>query len=310
MLPSRCIYRAARAAVHRIGLIAQSPVYGACSLLRLPTFPRAVAVALATVFASSNGLATPTVPQRPPTPRYSPWQTKKMSPFVSLATDAGFIYFRPRLTLGYGAPFWNYVGVQADAISTNSFFQTTVGWRATLPFLDCTMSVRSVYPYDRRYLPRQKSYSAGDLGLDHPGARRSTYDALDLEIAAVAPVLHGGIFVQLHPLFVNAPRETDLYEEYIRAVMRPPFALGTRVGYLYGIDQDESVKIGVMGEYVVLPGRPSNVTRLGPVAIATLGKHFDAFAAFSFAVSSPDTLGLENATYAFIGVLHRWAHSF
>lgn len=309
MSPLHCIYRAARAPLRGLRTIPRDPV-GKAFLVRLSTLPRAAAVALAALFASSSGRAAPSVPERPPAPRYSPWQTKKMSPFVSLATDAGFIYFRPRLTLGYGAPFWNYVGVQADAITTNSFFQTTVGWRASLPFLDCTLSVRSVYPYDRRYLPRQKAYSAVDLGLDHPGAQRSAYDAVDLEIAAVAPLLHGGVFVELHPLYVDAPRGTNLYEEYIRAVIRPPFALGTRAGYLYGVDKDESVKIGFMSEYVVLPGRPSNVTRIGPVASVNFGKHFDGFAALSFVVSSPDTLGLENGTYAFIGVLHRWAHSF
>lgn len=268
-------------------------------------------MALCTLLVSRGALAAPPPRRQPPTThRYSPWQTKKTAPFVSLATDVGFIYFRPRLTLGYGAPFWNYVGLQADAITTNSFFQTTVGWRATLPFLDCTLSVRTVYPYNRRYLPRQASYSAADLGLDHPGAQRSTYKAVDLEVAAVAPLLHGGIFVQAHPLFVDAPRDMDLYEEYIRAVIRPPFALGTRGGYLYGFGEDRNVKVGLMGEYVVLPGRPQNVVRVGPVAIASLSKHFDAFAAFSFVASSPDTLGLEHGTYAFLGILHRWAHTF
>lgn len=266
---------------------------------------------LCALFASRSALAAPPVRRRkPPAQQYSPWQTDKASPFVSLATDMGFIYFRPRLTVGYGAPFWNYTGIQVDAISTNSFAQVTAGWRATLPFLDCTMFVRSVYPYNRRFLPQQASYSAADLGLDHPGARRSKYDAVDLEVAAVAPLLHGGIFLQAHPLFVNAPRNVNLYEEYIRAVMSPPFALATRGGYLYGFGKDQNVKVGAMGEYVVLPGRPMNVVRVGPVAVATLSKHFDAFAAFSFVVSSPDTLGVEHGTYAFLGVLHRWAHAF
>lgn len=263
------------------------------------------------LLASGPGRAAPPQRREPPAPtRYSPWQTDKASPFVSLATDAGFIYLRPRLTLGYGAPFWNYVGVQADVMSTNSFFQTTVGWRATLPFLDCTLSVRNVYPYNRRYLPRQATYTAADLGLDHAGAQRSSYKAVDLEVAAVAPLLHGGVFVQAHPLFVQVPGGKNLYEEYIRAVIKPPFALGTRAGYLYGFGKDQDLKVGVMGEYVVLPGRPGNIVRTGPVAIANLSKYFDAFAAFSFVVSSPDALGIEDGTYAFLGVLHRWAHTF
>lgn len=241
-------------------------------------------------------------------PRYSPWQSNQATPFVSLATDAGFIYARPRLTVGYGAPFWNYVGVEAAVISTNSFGQPSIGWRASLPFLDAILTAREVYPYNRRYMDPKDSHDSHDLRLD-TGGRRSVYHAVDLEVALTAPLFHGGVFLQAHPLFVDAPRDQHLYEEYIRAIIAPPFALATRGGYVYGIG-DGSVKLGGMLEYVVLPGRPGNVTRLGPIALATFSKNLDGFAAFSFVASSPDNLDIQDGTYAFIGVLHRWAQRF
>lgn len=240
--------------------------------------------------------------------RYSPWQSDRATPFVSLATDAGFIYARPRLTVGYGAPFWNYVGVEAAVISTNSFGQPSIGWRASLPFLDAILTAREVYPYNRRFMTPKDSHDSEDLRLD-TGGRRSVYHAVDLEVALTAPLFHGGVFAQAHPLLVDAPREFHLYEEYVRAIMVPPFALATRAGYVYGIG-DKTVKIGGMFEYVILPGRPANVTRMGPIALATFSKNLDGFAAFSFVVSSPDNLSIEDGTYAFVGVLHRWAQRF
>ncbi len=244
----------------------------------------------------------------PAKPRYSPWQSSRATPFVSLASDAGFIYARPRLTVGYGAPFWNFVGVEAAVLTTNSFGQPSIGWRASLPFLDAILSAREVFPYNRRFMAPKDSHSSGDLRLD-TGGRRSVYHAVDLEVALTAPVLHGGLFLQAHPLFVDAPRDLHLYEEEVRAIMVPPFALATRGGYVYGVGSG-SMKFGGMVEYVVLPGRPKNVTRLGPIALVTFSKYLDGFAAFSFVVSSPDSLDIQDGTYAFVGVLHRWAQRF
>ena len=120
---------------------------------RTPTFAPALSLLLAFV-----GLAAPALAAQPPsgeTPRpklLSPWQSSKATPFASLATDVGFIYARPRLTLGYGAPFWHFVGVDTYVMTTNSFASAYVGWRASLPFLDALMGVRRVYPYDRRFM--------------------------------------------------------------------------------------------------------------------------------------------------------------
>ncbi|MEB2313090.1 MAG: hypothetical protein OZ928_14665 [Polyangiaceae bacterium] len=241
--------------------------------------------------------------------RYSAWQSDRATPFVSLATDLGIVYARPRLTIGYGAPFWNYVGLEVTAFTTNSFAQPSIGWRASLPFLDVILTGREVYPYRRRFPTPKEHYDWRDIHLD-TGGRRSVYRAIDLEVGAVAPVLHGGVFLNARPVVVDAPPDSPLYEEVLRAVMVPPFALGLRGGYLYGIGESQDWKVGGMLEYVVLPGRPANVTRAGPVAIVTLAKSLDGFAAFSFVVSSPDSLGIEDGTYAFLGVLHRWAGRF
>ncbi len=257
------------------------------------------------------GVTRAAAPTKPETsePQYSPWQSKKATPFASVATDVGVVYARPRLTLGYGAPFWNFVGIDAYWLTTNSFSAPYVGWRASLPFLDTFFGVRRTIPFDRRFLPKQDKYSDTDLGLEN-GGERSAYTAVDFELDLAAPVAHGGAFLGFHPVLIDVPRDSYVYEEVLRVVMRPPFAMGLRGGYVYGFGESQDVQLGALAEYVFVPGRPRGVTRGGPLFHATLSKHLEGFAAFSFVLDSPDALGVVDGTYAFLGLLHRWARRF
>ena len=63
------------------------------------------------------------------------------------------VYARPQLTLGYGAPFWQFSGFDGYLISTPGFAAAYAGWRASLPFLDVQFGRRWNYPFNRRYLP-------------------------------------------------------------------------------------------------------------------------------------------------------------
>ncbi|MGE0323736.1 MAG: hypothetical protein AB7K71_04760 [Polyangiaceae bacterium] len=252
--------------------------------------------------------AAPTKPESSE-PQYSPWQSKKATPFASLATDVGVVYARPRLTLGYGAPFWNFIGVDAYWLVTNSFTSPYVGWRASLPFLDTFFGIRRTIPFDRRFLRKQEQYSDTDLGLEN-GGERSSYTAVDFELDLAAPVAHGGAFLGVHPVLIDVPRDTYVYEEVLRVVMRPPFAMGIRGGYVYGFGESQDVQLGALAEYVVVPGRPRGVTRGGPLFHVNFSKHLEGFAAFSFVLDSPDALGVVDGTYAFLGLLHRWAQRF
>jgi hypothetical protein len=239
-------------------------------------------------------------------PRYSPWQSKQSSWFVSSASDVGFIYARPHLTLGWGAPFWQFVGVDAYAISTNSFAAAYVGLRANLPFLDVQWGGRKVVPFDRRFLAPAERYRAEDLSLA-AGGERSVYQLIEFELTPVAPLLHGVVFAELHPLWIDAPRDQYLFEEMLRAVVKPPFAMRTRLGYLYAFDEAGNFKLGAMTEYIVTPGRPKNVTRVGPVVLVGLSRHVELLTTATLPVSSPDELGLYEGSYGFIGARLRWA---
>jgi hypothetical protein len=243
-----------------------------------------------------------------PPPKYSAWQSDEHSLFVASASDLGIVYFRPHATVGWGAPFWQFVGVDAYAISTNSFAAGYVGWRASLPWLDVQMGYRKTVGYDRRFLPIQDKYHADDLDLD-TGDERSSYDAIELEITPAVPLLHGAVFAEIHPLWIWAPRDRFVFEEAFRAVV-DRFSMRTRLGYLYGFGETGQVKIGAMLEYVVMPGRPGNVTRLGPVGLVGLSQHWELLGTATFVAKSPDALGYYHGTYGLLGVRYRFAQRF
>jgi hypothetical protein len=114
----------------------------------------------------------------------------------------------------------------------------------------------------------------------------------------------------VHGVWVDAPPNVHLYEEVLRVVIEPPFGLGLRSGYLYGIGEQQNIKAGLMLEHVIMPGRPAGVWRSGPVVLANFSKHLEGLFAFSVVLAGPDDLGVLHGTYAFLGILHRWARRF
>jgi hypothetical protein len=62
-----------------------------------------------------------------------------------------------------------------------------------------------------------------------------------------------------------------------------------------------------MLEYLVTPGRPKNVARLGPVFLLGVTPNLSCSPRSRCPVSSPDHLGLYEGSYGFVGARLRWA---
>lgn len=241
--------------------------------------------------------------------KLSIWQSDENSFFAASASDVGIVYARPHLTLGYGAPFWQFVGIDAYALASNAFAAAYAGWRASLPFLDVQLGARWNYPYDRRFLPRKESYTADDLPLKK-GDARSKNRVIELEVTPLAPLFGGIAFTEFHPIWLDTPNDTFLYEEVIRAVVAPPFAMRTRLGYVHPFGPGGRVKLGAMLEYLVLPGRPENVARLGPLLLIQATDRIEGLFTWTYPVKSPDDLGAYEGSYGYLGLRYRWVQRF
>jgi len=241
--------------------------------------------------------------------KYSEWQSNEHTLFAASASDVGVIYLRPHLTVGWGAPFWQFVGFDGYLLTTNSFAAAYAGWRASLPFLDVQLGSRWNYPYDRRFLPPQDSYTADELGM-RDGSQRSVSRVTELEVTPLAPIFGGVAFLEFHPIWFSTPHDQLMMEEVIRAIVAPPFAMRTRAGYVYKFGDKDRIKLGGMLEYLVLPGRPSNITRIGPLLLVSLAPRLEGLFTTTFVLSSPDSLGPYEGTYGFLGLRVRWAQRF
>lgn len=238
--------------------------------------------------------------------KLSPWDQGEARPFVAGRFDLGVLFARPALMLGYGKPHWEWFGVEAYALTTNSFFATYAGTRASLPFLDFTMGLRDTWAYRRSLLARKARYDASDVSSAAHGHAR--YLAIDYELTGVLPVPAGyALFGVLATTVLDVPADEDVYDEGMRVVMRPPGAIDFRLGYLVAMGRGNAIKLGALTETIPLPGRGATVERVGPIASVALTDHLEGIFVFTAVVTSPDTLGLWHAPYGFAGVRYRWA---
>lgn len=264
------------------------------------------AAALSLLLAAGSAWAQPAEHDEE---KLSYWQSDESSFFAASASDLGIIYTRPHLTLGWGAPFWQFVGVDGYLLATNTFAAAYVGWRASLPFVDVQLGARWNYPYARGFLPKKERYTQDDLDFDDDD-RRSTIRVIELEVTPLAPLFGGVAFVELHPIWFDTPDDTLLYEEVIRAIVAPPFAMRARLGYVYGFGPGGRVKLGGMLEYLVLPNRPENILRVGPLVLVGATDRIEGLFTWTYPLSTPDDLGGYESSYGFLGLRYRWAQRF
>ncbi len=234
------------------------------------------------------------------------WSRGSSRLFMSSRLEAGLVYAKPQVAVGYGRPFWSWVGVEAFGLTTNSFGGGFVGVRGALPFVSLSLGARDSYSYVRSYLPIKQHYTVDDVSRA-PG-EHARYVTLEAEAFAVAPVPLG--YVLVAPVFyavTDAPPGRYLYEESLRGIMKPPFIWALRTGYLLAFGHDDFVKVGGLFEVVGLPGRDETILRAGPAGTMAFTEHLDLTGTFSMVISSPDSLGLWHGPFGQIGLTYYWA---
>ena len=271
---------------------------GACALLALS------AILERNVRAEPSG--SPRVENSPPVEtRLSYWDHGDPRLFVAARVEAG-LYVKPQISVGYGKPYWINTSAEAYGISTTSFGAGYAGIRGTLPFLDLRIGARYTYSYYRSFLLPKQSYVAEDVS--QPAGPLARYPSLETELAGVVPALAGYFFpvVTIYRI-VDTPADRYLFDESLRGVLKPPWIIGLRLGYVKSFGHDEFIKVGALSELVLLPGRSDSIVRLGPAAQVSLTNHLEAIGTITFVLASPDSLGIWNGPFGVLGLVYRWA---
>jgi hypothetical protein len=237
--------------------------------------------------------------------RASFWAQGPTRAFFSTAIDVGYLYLRPRVSLGYGHPFWTWIGVDANPQISNNFLGAYAGLRAALPFVDVRGGWRYVFPYNRSYLAPQDHYSR--LAIEDRTLARSTYTALEAEVSGGVPVGPGSIlFVGTVNRMSGVPAGTYAYDENLRVIVGPPNLWRGRLGYAVRLGAEGKVSVGLVAEVISTTGREETF-RAGIIASAVLSNHLEVLGSFVPPLRGPDTLGIAGGDFGQLGLRYRWA---
>jgi hypothetical protein len=206
------------------------------------------------------------------------WGTLPSRGFVATTMDIGFVYIRPRLSLGYGRPFTQWVGFDANPIAATSHLGAYAGARVEIPHLDFRIGPRYIRSFERTFLPEQESYSR-----------------IDLERGSASYI-------------TGVPDDRAVFEETLHIIVDPPFVWRARLAYVFTFGSRNQHSIGPAVDFLDVPKRDDSRTiRVGPIMRMQLSRRVEVRGSFIATVLSPDRIGRVGGDFTELGVRYRWA---
>ncbi len=235
------------------------------------------------------------------------WGLAPVRSFVSTTVDVGFLYFRPRVALGYGKPFTSWIGIEANPIVTSGELALYGGLRLELPYFDLRLGPRFFRAFDHTYLDDQRSFTR--LELETANGRQATATTYEAEIDLSVPLGPGNIVGRGSVSYVSGvPAGQDVFEETLHVIVRPPWVWRGRLGYAFRFGAYQQHSIGLIAEVLDVPMRDDAVTvRAGPLLRFVLSRRVELRGSFVIPVVSRDSIGIVGGDFAELGVRYRWA---
>lgn len=235
------------------------------------------------------------------------WNEGRTRSFAAATLDVGWVYLRPRLSLGYGKPFGTWVGIDLNPIVLGVGVGAYAGLRLALPRFDLRVGPRYFFSFNREFLNEQRNYNRLDLdSTAGDPARTLTYEA---EVEASVPAGPGDIIGLGSLSYVSGVPDGQLvFEETLHVIVKPPLVWRARGGYVFRFGTSRQHSIGVVGDVLNVPGREDSTTvRAGPVVRIVLSRRVEVRGSFVPTVFSPDHIGLVGGDFTELGFRYRWA---
>ena len=234
------------------------------------------------------------------------WELGRPRPFLAGSVEVGYPYFRPRFLAGYGRPFWSWMGVEAYPVLSLGGIGQYMGVTAGIPGLTFRTGGRYFYPFMRTALLPKEHYTRTDLELVQ--GPKGDYLAYEAEGTATAPLFSGSIFGVVTGYRVGlVPPGYYVFEESLHQVMKPPYILRGRVGYLLALSRNGAIRVGAVGEVIGLPGRDEFVVRAGVLGSVSISAELEAQVSLIPVLVSPDNLGISGGDFGQLGVRYSFA---
>lgn len=227
--------------------------------------------------------------------------------FLALTLDAGYLYFRPRASLGYGKPFTSWIGLDANPVVSGAGLGAYAGVRLSIPGFDVRVGPRWFRAFQHAFLVPRNAY--GRLDLDDTTRERAVFTTYEAEITSSIPVGPGEIVMLGSGSYVDGvPNGLLVFEETLRVVVDPPLVWRVRGGYQIRLGASGQHSIGLVADVLNVPKRDDSLTlRAGPVMRIVLSRAFEVRGSFVVTAVSPDRLGLVGGDFTELGVRYRFA---
>lgn len=236
----------------------------------------------------------------------STWNTERRRWFLSARSDLGFLFFRPRVSGGFGVPHQSWWGADVVPILSGAQGGFYSGLRVRTPRVELRSGILFSGAFFRGRLQPKRQYDERDLEL-RTGAPVS-YWASDTELTLSAPL--GPTFLQLESQVLYLPIEGDapLFVDTLGVVVVPPWALREHLSWSFPSGLLPGLFWGPALESVWVPGRVDAwVLRAGASVRFWLYQDVQIRTDVVPTVYSPDTLGRAGATWFQISLRLLWA---
>lgn len=234
------------------------------------------------------------------------WVSGETRWFVSAVLEAGIVYLRPQIAVGYGKPHWQWVGIEGYSGVSITGGVEYAGLRASSRYVDFRAGARYNFSVNQDFLLPNVEYTREESELEL--GPQSRYVALEAEITGSVPAPGGAVFaVATGYAIVGTPPGFYLYEDSLHVIIDPPYLWRARLGYLASFGIDDTLRVGAAVELIGNPGRDAFTFRTGPVLAVSLTHHLEAIGALMIVARGPDDLGLRGAEFGQLGFRYRWA---
>jgi hypothetical protein len=235
------------------------------------------------------------------------WGTHPARNFLAVTTDVGFVYARPRISVGHGRPFTSWVGIDANFIAQTSGLGGYGGVRVEVPHFDIRFGARYFAAFTHTYLAPKTSYDR--LDLETSEGNKSRILTYETEADASIPAGPGDVLLRGSlSLVTGIPDDQNVFEETLHVIVRSSLVWRARAGYAVRLGPTSQHSIGLVGEVIEVPKRDDSLTlRFGPVIRLVLSRRVEIRGSFVVTVVSPDRIGLVGGDFTDLGVRYRWA---
>jgi hypothetical protein len=227
--------------------------------------------------------------------------------FIATSFDVGFVYARPRVSVGYGRPFTQWIGIDANPVASSAGIGAYGGLRFALPFGDLRVGPRYFYAFNHTVLDIKERYDR--LDLESSAGENSKTLTFEAELDLSFRLGPGSLIARGSVSYVTGvPRDNAVFEETLRVIVRPPLVWRARGGYVFRFGDYHQHGIGLVVDMLDIPRRDDSITlRAGPVMQFVLSRRVELRGSFVVTIASPDRIGLVGGDFTELGVRYRWA---